>query len=118
MNGLTCECPDYGGEGWMYFPPDDFSILQTKRRRRCKSCKELIDKGALCLEFGRMKYPETDFEISFYGDDTEIDLPAYYMCESCGEQYLNLSELGFCVDILSNMFELLEQYKHDYQQNR
>ncbi len=102
--GLSCSCPDYDGDGWEYYPPDDFTTLQTKRRKRakrrkrCKSCKELIDINATCLKFDRQRYPNSEIEDRIYGEGGEVDIASWYMCENCGDQYMNLSELGFCVD--------------------
>lgn len=113
---LNCSCPDWDGEsGWAFIDPDDFSTLQAHKAKRCKSCKVLIPKGAVCLEFRRLRYP-TDFEIDkgIHREDDEIDLALYYHCEKCGDQFFNLSALGFCVDITDNVFNLLNEYRETY----
>ena len=113
---LTCSCPEYTDESWEYIEPDDFTTLSTKRRKRCSSCKEFIDIGDTCMEFKRHRYSRNEIEDRIYGEDTEIEIASFFMCEKCGDQYWNLSELGFCVDITSNMFELLKEYTEEYSQ--
>ena len=112
---LSCSCPDWEfddeWEGWLYYGPSDFSVFDKKRRKRCCSCKELIDIDSLCLEFGRTRYPRTEIEDRIYGEGNEIEIASYFMCDKCGEQYLNLEALGYCIDITDNMFDLLEEYQ-------
>jgi len=110
---LSCYVPeDYYGEGWYYYPPDDFTILRTLRRKRCCSCKKLIDYGSECLKFIRTREPRTDLEIKIYGDgEDSITLAPWYMCSACGEQFLNLNEYGYCIDIAENMFDLLKEHR-------
>lgn len=107
---LSCSCSEWDG-GWYYVisSEPDFQKLNTTRRKRCCSCKELIDIGAESLEFPRYRCPVTDVEEKILGD--EINIASWFMCEKCGEQYLNLEALGYCININENMFDLLEEYK-------
>jgi len=110
---LSCSC-DYEPEAGAtcYRVPDDFERLYTTRRKRCNSCDELINIGSFILRFERYKIPEYEIEISMYGDDGEIPRAPAYLCERCGEIYLNLRELGFkCVHVDDDMRELLKQYQ-------
>lgn len=45
--GLTCDAGDYDGDGfaWYWEMPADYTPLATPRRKRCRSCHTLIDKG-------------------------------------------------------------------------
>jgi len=52
---LSCSCGE--GDGWWYLPPDDFETLEAKRRKRCCSCKTLIDLSSVCVEFDRYRDP-------------------------------------------------------------
>ena len=113
--GLSCGCPDWDGEGPGYYLPEEPITLQTKKRKRCISCKELISVGSPTYKFQRFRYPETDIEIRIYGNGTEIDLAPHYMCEKCGDQYMNLDALGYCVNPYENMFELLKEYAEEHQ---
>ena len=108
---LTCECP-YDDEStlWFYEPPDDFSTINTKRRRRCSSCNALIDNGALCLCFKRWRFARGEYEENRFGDGSEISLASMYFCEHCGEIYLNLDALKYCVYPGENMNEILSEY--------
>lgn len=109
---LTCSCQEWDGDGWAYYHPHDFKPFDKKRRKRCCSCNDLIEIGSQALEFYRVRYAQDDVEFRIYGDDQEIYIASYWMCEKCGEHYLNLNELGFCIDIdQDNMLELLKEYQ-------
>jgi hypothetical protein len=62
----------------------------------------------VCLEFERFRDPLTDIEDRIWGD--EVQLANYYLCEPCGEIFLNLEDLGYCLDITENMNECFEEY--------
>jgi hypothetical protein len=108
---LSCSCDfdqdqdDF--EEWYYYP-DDFTTLNRKRRKRCKSCDELIDIGACCIEFERCRRPLSDIEERISGDIVQI--APYYHCEKCAEIAMNLIELKYCVNPEDNMNELLKEY--------
>jgi hypothetical protein len=34
------------------------------------------------------------------------------MCERCGEIFLNLSDIGYCLDIMDDMRENLKEYQY------
>jgi len=50
---LSCTCWEYESAEWFFFDPDDFSKLDTDKRKRCCSCKKLIDIGSDVLKFTR-----------------------------------------------------------------
>lgn len=107
---LSCSCVDYDGEPgtWAYYHPEDFTILETKRRKRCSSCKELIGIGSECLEFRRIRAPYTEIEENISG--TEIPIASLFMCEKCGEIWLNLTAAGYCLTPEDNMERDLKEY--------
>lgn len=110
---LSCECNDFDMDihDWGYLEsPENFILLKTKKRRSCKSCKKLINKEELVLIFKRFRYPRTIVEMKIHGEDTEIPLAPHYWCEDCGDQYFNLSNLGYCVPPEANVWELLKEY--------
>jgi len=120
--GLMCECntewcPEPGdwvwsGETRVYVP------FPFKRRKRCCSCKELINTGDLAMAQGRARIPATDIECRIYGDDGEIPIASDWMCESCGDLYLSLKELGYCVLPRDDMRELVKEYATEQKVNR
>lgn len=130
---LSCECDEWDGNGWYYivkskllsevpfvvdgkevWDQEFFFPLDVKRARRCKSCQELIKVGENCIEFLRHISTEGDeIKERIYGEEMEI--ASWYHCEKCGEQYLNLESLGYCVDISENMFELLKEYREQHE---
>lgn len=108
---LSCSCSEYEGEGIAYESPKDFTKLETSKRKRCRSCKKLINIGDPVLEFGRFRAPQTEIEDLIYGEDGEIRLCNRYLCDKCGEIYLNLEDLGYCLDPENNMKEYLLEYQ-------
>jgi hypothetical protein len=114
---LTCECYYDGSEGfdWYFERPEDYSTLKTKRRKRCCSCKNLIDTGTVCLEFTRYRHPGYDsIEERIYGEGAEVPLASWFVCEKCADIYFSLEELGFCIDLGESMQSLLEEYRINY----
>jgi hypothetical protein len=113
---LSCSCGEWDGIGWSYYLPNWFTKLKTKRRKRCCSCKELINLGSNVLQFHRFRYFQDKVEERIYGYETEIPIANWYMCEECGEIFLNLLELNFCLHIEDNMKDNLKEY-HDMYGN-
>ena len=107
---LSCDC-DYDGDGWWYEDQSDFSPLETSKRKRCRSCGELIDINALCIAFKRWRFPSTEIEEKIYGaEDAEIKMADWHICESCGEIYLNLTDLGYCYILGDDLRVMLREY--------
>lgn len=111
---LSCSTGDDGDFSWYYTPPEDFTPFDRPKRKRCSSCKELISIGALTLKFSCHRPPKNEIEDRIYGEDGEIPIADKFLCEGCGDQYFNLSELGFCIDPTENMIELLKEYVENY----
>ena len=111
---LSCSCDEWDGEGVAKYSPSKFSTLETKKRKRCKSCNVLINIGADCLIFNRVRMADydNDIEMRIYGEDQEIPMASHYLCEKCGEKYLNLEALGYCLDISESMDTYMAEY-HD-----
>lgn len=106
---LSCYCGDpYDGD-WWYYGPDSYKPLRTKRARRCCSCHDLIQVGALAVEFERARAPRGHIEERIYGDD-EVEIAPKWMCERCGDLYFSLDELGFCISLGDDMRALVRQY--------
>lgn len=114
---LTCSC-DYDGDepAWYVYSPSDYSEMPIfKRRRRCSSCDELIDGGAIVAKFNRSRCPRSDIEEAIYGDGPTIPLATQYICETCADLYFSLYELGFeCVTPDENMRELVREYAETF----
>ena len=105
---LSCEC-NWDWESWYYWEPNDFTVLDTNRRKRCCSCNELIDIGSVCVRLDRNRYPLTEIEERIVGD--EVHLAPWWLCEWCGEMYFNFSELGYCYWAGDDLRETLEEYQ-------
>lgn len=101
---LSCICPyDDLDAPWYYYAPDDFSTFKLFRSKRCVSCGCLVSYGSLVLVFPRFRFAYTDIEEKIYGHGNEIPLASWFMCESCGEIFLNLTEIGYCFQLCKNM---------------
>ena len=98
------------GLHWPIHDPEDYSALNTSRRKRCKSCGTLIEIGATVARFERNRFTRGDVEERIWGEGELVPLAEWYHCEACADQFFNLTELGFCVDPEENMFELLREY--------
>lgn len=103
---LSCSCD--GDYEWFYSPPKDFTKSPVGRRKRCTSCGKLINIRDDCLKFYCYRSPRSDFEERFHGD--EVPMADQFMCESCGEIFLNLEAIGYCIGLGDNMKELLRDY--------
>jgi hypothetical protein len=108
---LSCSC-DRGEDGWYYLPPEDYTHLDTKRSRKCCSCKTVIRIGELCAKFERETNPDADsVDWRIYGD--EKPLASWFMCERCADLYFSITELGFCITIGGadgDMREMVKEY--------
>ena len=113
---LTCYCDWEGDIDTIWFePPDDYSKLNTKRRKRCSSCGDLIDVGAIVIEWRRWRHPQDDVQLNIYAEDAELDLAPAYNCERCADLYWSLQDLGFeCVLGDEDMVELVKEYAETY----
>ena len=105
---LSCDC-DYGDyDSWYLETPRDFIEFDCLCRKRCISCKRLINMGEDCLEFEMYRNCNSDIEERIHGD--EVQIASQYMCEDCGAIFLNLSSLGYCLEIGHHVKEDLEDY--------
>ena len=116
---LSCSCDaDYDVE-WFYIPPSDYSVLTSRRRKRCSSCHNLIDIGATIASFSCYRPPRTFVEENIYGEGGEIDMADKILCETCADIYFSLYELGFeCIAPVDNMRQLLKEYQEIYGRNK
>ncbi len=98
MSMLAFSCDGYD---------DVFESLPTATPRKCASCGRIIAVGSDCLRIYRWRNPLTDSEKKKFGD--LIALSSRYYCPECGEIFLNLNAIGWCVK-LGDMREALRQY--------
>lgn len=114
--GLSCECGDHFEEcfDWYYEVDDDYSVLGTKRSRKCVSCGERIAIGKTVVRFNCWHPPRNDIEERIHGD--QVHTAARFMCEECGDLYYSIIELGFCIKLGAddNMKNLVKEYATIY----
>lgn len=108
--GLSCSC-DNDDADWYYNALEDFTVLKTKRSRKCTSCKVKIIPGNTVLEFYRYRSPRHEIEEVIYDD--QVPLASWYMCETCGGLYMAVDELGMCCDITYPISEQIKEYQSD-----
>lgn len=100
-------------EGWYYRAPKEYTVLSGVRRKRCCSCKTLIDIGSVAIEFERFQqFGYENIKAKIFGEDYEEQLASWFMCEGCGDLFFSLEELGFCIYLdAESMPQLLKQYQ-------
>lgn len=111
---LSCYCGD--DYDWYYTPADDYQKLDTKRSRKCVSCRDRIAVGATALRFECFGIAEPmSIKERIYGDGNEYPMPDKWMCERCADLYFSLYELGFCINLgIDDMRDLVKEYAEVY----
>ncbi len=104
---LSCSVDD-DCESWWNMPDDFIAMPRLPRRRRCSSCRSLINPGDTVLELRCFRFTNSDIEERIYGESRET--ATLYSCERCGEIMLNLDEAGFNFSPNDNAEELLRDY--------
>lgn len=107
MSKLSCYC---GGDYYWYYSESDYAPLATKRSRKCCSCHARIAVGDTAMRLDCTRYPKHKIEERIYGTGAEVPMPDLYLCETCADLHLSLTELGFCVDANDNRRDLVRQY--------
>ena len=106
---LSCDCY-YDDADWFY-EPQDVSPLNTKRSRKCCSCKEKIAVGDDAKAFIRYRNPEYgSIAEKIYGEGGEEPLATWFMCDRCAGLYESLDSLGFCNLLGQNMMSTCKEY--------
>ncbi len=116
---LSCECEwDLEPGETCYWPPTDYSVLKTSKRKRCQSCNQLIDLGEIVGKFIRRKEPDNDVDENIHGfcEDVGAGVPRadHYLCEECMDLYFSLDALGFCGQLYENQYSLVREYNEEY----
>lgn len=108
---LSCSC-DSDEADWYFIGGVDFEPLATKRSRKCCSCGSKLQPGSEVVRFERFRRPEYDsIEAKILGEDAEVYMADWFMCEECGGLYMALSDLGFCFDFgYDDMRDLAKEY--------
>lgn len=103
---LSCWINDEGP--YWYETARIFEEFYQPKRKRCWSCKQLINIKSWCIRFNRFRDTMNDMEERIYGDHKR--LADWFLCESCGEIYLNLDAIGYNIWLDDNMNDLLKEY--------
>lgn len=110
--GLSCGCnydtDDFDSYWW---PAEDFTTCDRKRRTKCHSCAAVIAPGDECVCIRRTRGPKNDIEERIYGCESDaIALGPWWFCRHCGEIMLNLEAYGYCVDYTESMDAQLREH--------
>lgn len=105
----SCEAEDFE---WYYIPDEDYSTLNTPRRKRCQSCNVLIPLNSMVLKLNRFRSPKSDIEENVYGN--EVPLADGYLCEECADLFFSVDTMSICISFHTgkSIQEMLEEY-HD-----
>ena len=111
---ISCSCYDGDDYAWWYETQDQ-KPLDTKRSRKCCSCGAKIAVGDLATELTRCRPPYDYIEERIYGD--EVYMASWYMCETCGDLYESLVELGYCIELTKgeNMRDLVKMTRGELE---
>lgn len=114
---ISCACDvDYEmhEDSWAYRHKKEFQKLKTKRRQRCRSCRELIDVGDDCGILNRSRLARSDIEERIHGD--EVEIASWYLCETCYGLMLSVEAAGGCVLITDgeNLKDAIIEWREEY----
>ena len=114
---LYCSIDSDWGDGydlWWGLQSDE-SVLQTKYRRKCCSCKVPLKPGSTVRIVERFRHP-TEFEETRGIASDQVNIANWYLCEKCGDLADSLSELDFCFE-LGNKDSIAEQIAEYRKEN-
>ena len=102
---LSCDCGDGGDIFW----DEARDVKRFRKPWKCQACGDDL-KNKPGYELPLYSYcDEFDEERHCYEPRPSWDR----LCEPCGDFYLSLCDLGFCVNDLQNMRTDYEEYKAD-----
>ena len=118
---LSCSCSDDAPEYWYEFS-DYETMPELPRRKRCMSCKELLEPGDCVVQAYRRRVPRDNIEIAIHGEEGEVVLPSWHYCEACADIILTLVSsveeggLGYCtIDLTRSVGELLVAHRENLE---
>lgn len=111
---LDCECGDPYDCEWYFLSPDkgeEFEPFQESEPCKCGSCKRYIQIGEDCIKFPC--YNANECAVDENGEELDEDRLEFisYLCSDCGEQWLNLTDIGYCIPINENVMDYLREYQ-------
>lgn len=106
--GLTCECPEWDGDGRGYAVDGRFSVYKGDYKgeyRYCNCGKDILPGATVLriLEFEPAEGAKDYLDLVYFDPE--------YLCETCGEIFLNLEAAGYCISPYRNLPEALKEYQ-------
>ncbi|MHB0888082.1 hypothetical protein [Acidithiobacillus sp.] len=110
----ACELDD---PDWYYEVDDRPRALDTKRSRKCVSCKIRIAIGDTVYRIIRWRRPFNDLEERIHGD--EVSMSTWYFCPECAAIYQALDKVmdkvNACVDLgHDDLRDALQEFNEMY----
>jgi hypothetical protein len=120
--GLFCDSgfDSDGFDWWWQWDRSDAVPLATKRSRKCCSCGEKIKVGEPAVTINRLRNPVTEVEERIYGEDGEVYMADWHLCDKCNDLALSLDELGFCFELGNgeSLQRQIDDYRREEQASR
>ena len=111
--GISCGCDESDDCEWYYEVDFQPSILDTRRSRKCVSCKTKIAVGEAVFMVARYRPPRHKIEENIHGD--EVPLANWHLCPRCGAIFHALHALNVGVDLGNDdMHDCLKEFNALY----
>ncbi len=97
---LSCDCDYYDDDQakWYYTGHSKVKTIPVfKRRKRCASCKQLINPDEDVFEFRRYRNVRSLVEEWIHGD--MVPLASWWTCEICSGLITAVEDLGMCFSL-------------------
>lgn len=111
---LSCSCDSGDDYDQFYMVDNNFSVLNTKRGRKCSSCRTRLVPGDKVLRINVFRHPNCDIEDSIYGEGGEVQLRTRYHCADCGAISLAVSMRNMCMEIDENIHRQFDEFMRDH----
>ena len=110
--GISCAC-ELDDPDWYYEVHDQPCTLDTRRSRKCVSCRVRIAVGDTAYRIIRYRSPSRDIEERIYGN--EVPMSTWYFCPGCAAIYHALAKVNACVDLgKDDLRDALQEFNEMY----
>ena len=108
---LSCSC-DFDVDNCDWWWEEHSKVLAMPvlaRRKRCCSCKELINVGEDVFKFYRYRKPNSEVEERIHGDSVAI--APQWTCETCSGLITSIEDLGMCYTFDESLKHQIAEYR-------
>jgi len=108
--GISCAC-EFDDPDWYYEVHDQPCVLDTKRFRKCVSCRAKIVIGGTAHKVHRWRSPRDEVEERIFGEGGEVYMADWYLCLTCAAIYHALEKVNACVNLgEDNLHDCLKEF--------